>query len=340
MIITRTPFRISFFGGGTDYPTWFEAHGGAVLGTAIDKYCYISLRTLPPFFAHKHKIVYSKVETVAELAEIQHPAVRAVLQEHEVGNGLEIHHDADLPARSGLGSSSSFTIGLVNALRAYQGRMSAPTWLAYEATRIEQQVIGEKVGNQDQAWAALGGTNVIEFKPDASLDITPVIMTRDRAQEFNQSLMLFFTGFSRIASTVAEKKIQNLRAREQQLHAMRSMVDTGLNILQDRSQPITDFGELLHEAWTLKRQLADEVSTSAIDEIYAEARAAGATGGKLLGAGGGGFMLFFAEPDKQPAIRQRLTGLTEVTFRIGAPGSKVIVYEPESGSPEYATMVN
>ncbi len=339
MIITRTPFRISFFGGGTDYPTWFEKNGGAVLGTAIDKYCYISLRTLPPFFDHRHKIVYSKVESVNALEDIQHPAVRAVLQEFKVETGLEIHHDADLPARSGLGSSSSFTVGLINALRAHQGRMSAPSYLANEAIRIEQRVIGESVGNQDQIWAALGGTNVIEFRTDASFDVTPVIMPQARTAEFNRHLMLFFTGFSRIASTVAEKKIQNLHARERQLHAMRAMVDQGLEILQNTGQPITEFGELLHESWTLKRQLAQEVSTTAIDEIYEEARSAGAVGGKLLGAGGGGFMLIFAEPAKHQAIRDRLNSLTEVGFRVGSPGSKVVVYEPESGTPEYATMV-
>ena len=206
MIITRTPFRISLFGGGTDYPTWWRQHGGAVLGTAIDKYCYISLRELPPFFEHRHKIVYSKVETVNDIGEIQHPAVRAVMGELRVSTGMEIHHDADLPARSGLGSSSSFTVGLINALRAYAGRMSTAEHLAREAIRIEQEVIGENVGNQDQVWAAYGGTSVIEFRPDGTFAVTPVVMSAQRRAELERHLMLFFTGFSRIASEVAGKK--------------------------------------------------------------------------------------------------------------------------------------
>jgi D-glycero-alpha-D-manno-heptose-7-phosphate kinase len=329
MIITRTPFRISLFGGGTDYPTWFREHGGAVLGTAIDKYCYISLRELPPFFEHRHKIVYSRVETVREVGEIQHPAVRAVLSEFRVSTGLEVHHDADLPARSGLGSSSSFTVGLVNALRALEGRMSTAEHLAKEAIRIEQEVIGENVGSQDQVWAAYGGTNLIEFRPDGGFAVTPVIMPAARRAEFEGHLMLLFTGFSRIASEVAGKKIQNLLARERQLKAMRAMVDEGVAVLTDPARPVAEIGRLLHQGWMMKRELAEGVTTSAIDEIYEAARAAGAVGGKLLGAGGGGFMLLFAEPDRQAAIREALRGLVHVRFRPGAPGSRVVVYEPD-----------
>lgn len=329
MIITRTPFRISFFGGGTDYPTWFREHGGAVLGTAIDKYCYISLRELPPFFEHRHKIVYSKVETVHEIGEIQHPAVRGVLSEFRVATGLEIHHDADLPARSGLGSSSSFTVGLINALRAYEGRMSTAEHLGREAIRIEQEVIGENVGSQDQVWAAYGGTNLIEFRQDGSFSVTPVIMPPGRRAEFESHLMLFFTGFSRIASEVAGKKIQNLLARERQLKAMRQMVDEGVAILQDEGRDVAEIGRLLHQGWMMKRELADGVTTSAIDEIYEAARSAGATGGKLLGAGGGGFMAFFADPSRHDAVADALRGLVRVRFRIGAPGSRVVVYEPD-----------
>jgi D-glycero-alpha-D-manno-heptose-7-phosphate kinase len=329
MIITRTPFRLSLFGGGTDYPTWWRQHGGAVLGTAIDKYCYISLRELPPFFEHRHKIVYSKVETVNDIGEIQHPAVRAVMDELRVSTGMEVHHDADLPARSGLGSSSSFTVGLINALRAYAGRMSTAEHLAREAIRIEQEVIGENVGNQDQVWAAYGGTSVIEFRPDGTFAVTPVVMSAQRRAELERHLMLFFTGFSRIASEVAGKKIQNLHARERQLRAMRAMVDEGLAVLQDEDRPIAEIGHMLHRAWTMKRELAEGVTTSAIDEIYEAAREAGAVGGKLLGAGGGGFMVVFAEPDRQPAVREALRGLVQVRFRTGAPGSRVVVYEPD-----------
>lgn len=328
MIISRTPFRISLFGGGTDYPTWFREHGGAVLGTAIDKYCYISLRELPPFFDHKHKIVYSRVETVNEIAEIQHPSVRATLGEFEVEQGLEIHHDADLPARSGLGSSSSFTVGLINSLRAYAGLMSSADYLAKESIRIEQDVIGENVGSQDQVWAAYGGTNVITFQQDGGFTVQPVIMHPSRQAELQAHLMLFFTGFSRIASEIAGKKIQNLLARERQLKAMRGLVDTALGIFQGEGKPVTEIGRMLHEGWMMKRELADAVSTSAIDEIYDAARAEGAIGGKLLGAGGGGFMVIFAEPGRQPAIRAKLDGLVEVKFKIGSPGSRIVVYEP------------
>lgn len=329
MIITRTPFRVSLFGGGTDYPPWFRRHGGAVLGTAIDKYCYISLRELPPFFEHRHKIVYSKVETVREVGEIQHPAVRAVMGEHPVPAGLEIHHDADLPARSGLGSSSSFTVGLINALRALQGRMSSAEYLAREAIRVEQEVIGENVGSQDQVWAAYGGTSVIEFRPDGGFAVTPVIMPPARRAELEARLMLFFTGFSRIASEVAGKQIANLAARERQLHAMRGMVDEGLAILQDDAASIDEIGRLMHRGWMMKRELAEGVTTGAIDEIYDAARGAGAIGGKLLGAGGGGFMAFFVDPTRREAVRDALRGLVEVRFRTGAPGSRVVVYEPD-----------
>lgn len=324
MIITRTPFRISLFGGGTDYPTWFKEHGGAVLGTAIDKYCYISLRHLPPFFDHKHKVVYSRVETVREIAEIEHPAVRAVMGELGVADGMEIHHDADLPARSGLGSSSAFTVGLINALRAQAGRMSTAEHLGSEAIRIEQDVIGENVGSQDQLWAAYGGTNVIQFRRDGSFDVNPVIMPPGRRADFERHLMLFFTGFSRIASEVAGKKIQNLLAKERQLHAMRAMVDEGVAILQDESKDVTEIGRMLHRAWMMKRELAEGVTTSAIDDIYEAARGAGAIGGKLLGAGGGGFLLFLAEPEQQPAVRAALSDLVEVPVAPEAHGSRVL----------------
>ncbi len=334
MIITRTPFRISFFGGGTDYPTWFREHGGAVLGTAIDKYCYISLRELPPFFEHRHKIVYSRVETVQTTGEIQHPAVRGVLGEFNVAAGLEIHHDADLPARSGLGSSSAFTVGLINALRAFEGRMSSAEYLGREAIRIEQEVIGENVGSQDQVWAAFGGTNLIEFGQDGSFRVTPVIMRPSRKAELESHLMLFFTGFSRIASEVAGKQIQNLLARERQLKSMRQMVDEGLAVLQDEHKEVAEIGRLLHRGWKMKRELAEGVTTSAIDGIYEAARGAGAIGGKLLGAGGGGFMLLFVEPERQAAVRAALPRLVEVRFKAGAPGSRVVVYEPDGlGQP-------
>ena len=328
MIISRTPFRISLFGGGTDYPAWYRRNGGAVVGTTINKYCYISLRALPPFFEHRHRIAYSKIETVNEIAEIQHPAVRAVLQQLAVTEGLEIHHDGDLPARSGLGSSSAFTVGMLNAISALRGRMVTARELAGEAIRIEQEVLKESVGSQDQIWAAYGGTNVINFLPDDTFQVTPLIMSVERRKELQASIALYFTGLSRFSSTIAAKKIANFEARERQLRAMAAMVPEAVDILSDERRPLSEIGALLHESWQLKRQLADAVSTPAIDEIYEAGRAAGAIGGKLLGAGGGGFLLFFIDPARRAALRERLGKLIEVSVEIGSPGSKIVVYEP------------
>ena len=329
MIITRTPFRVSLFGGGTDYPAWYREHGGAVIGTTINHYCYISLRRLPPFFEHKHRVVYSKVENVKQIGDIGHPAVRAVLSElHRSGEGLEIHHDGDLPARSGLGSSSSFTVGLINALAALQGRMASARHLADEAIRIEQQVIGEAVGSQDQVWAAYGGTNLIRFNPDDSFDVTPLIMRADRRAALQASLMMVFTGLSRNAPTIAAAKIANIGTRKAELGDMRAMVNAAAAILADPKRDLVELGRMLHESWQIKRRLAATVSTPEVDAIYDAARDAGAVGGKLLGAGGGGFLVFFVEPEKRAAVRARLASLIEVAIEIGSAGSKVVVYEP------------
>jgi len=328
MIITRTPFRISFFGGGTDYPGWFRDHGGAVLATTIDKYCYITCRRLPPFFEHKHRIVYSRIENVQRPEQIEHPAVRAVLQWAQVSDGLEIHHDGDLPARSGLGSSSSFTVGLVHALHALRGQMAGKEALARNAIHIEQDLIGENVGSQDQVSAAFGGFNRIEFRRDGGFDVAPVILPAGRREELKSHLMLCFTGLSRIASEVAKSKIDNLKKRADELHRMRAMVDEATGLLQDVRRPIADFGKLLDASWQYKRRLSDKVSTPEIDRIYDIAMAAGATGGKLLGAGGGGFMLLFAAPERQAAIRDRLSNLVHVPFEFDDSGSKVVLYQP------------
>jgi D-glycero-alpha-D-manno-heptose-7-phosphate kinase len=306
MIITRTPFRISFFGGGTDYPTWFREHGGAVLATTIDKYCYISCRYLPPFFEHKHRIVYSRIENVRELGEIEHPAVRAVLQWAGVKEGTEIHHDGDLPARSGLGSSSSFTVGLVNALFALRGRHISKDTLAAHAIDIEQNVIRENVGSQDQVSAAFGGFNRITFNPNNSFDVAPIILPPTRLAELEDHLMLCFTGLSRIASEVAKSKIENMKSRQNELSRMRQMVDEAQDILTSVTEPIETFGKLLDEAWKYKRSLSSQVSTPEVDEIYQAAIEAGATGGKLLGAGGGGFLLLFVKPELRSRVQQRL----------------------------------
>src|SRR5882757_7721484 len=267
MIITRTPFRISFFGGGTDYPAWFQEHGGVVLATTIDKYCYISCRRLPPFFEHKHRIVYSRIETVRRIDEIEHPAVRAVLKWADCQEGLEIHHDGDLPARSGLGSSSSFTVGLVHALAALSGRYISKEKLASNAIHIEQNIIQENVGSQDQISAAFGGFNRIELRRDHSFQVSPIILVKQRLQEVQSHLMLCFTGFSRVASEVAKSTIENFKNRESELKRMQEMVEEAIQILQAGHAPIDDFGKLLHECWRYKRSLSDRVSTPEIDAM-------------------------------------------------------------------------
>jgi D-glycero-alpha-D-manno-heptose-7-phosphate kinase len=328
MIITRTPYRVSFFGGGTDYSPWIREHGGAVLATAIDKFCYITCRRLPPFFEHKHRIVYSVIESVTSSDEIKHPSVRAVLKYENVTEGLEIHHDGDLPARSGLGSSSSFTVGLVHALHALRGRMSNSGQLAKAAIHIEQDILQENVGSQDQITAAYGGLNHIRFRQDGSFDVTPVIVPSDRRAELKSHLMLCFTGFSRCASDIAKSQLANIGARQKQLMRMQQMVEEGLEIFVNLSVPIAAFGELLHEAWQAKRSLSDMVTTADVDDIYGAARDAGAIGGKLLGAGGGGFMLLFAKPEVHGVIRERLKTLIHVPFEFEESGSRVVLYQP------------
>jgi D-glycero-alpha-D-manno-heptose-7-phosphate kinase len=328
MIITRTPFRISFFGGGTDYPSWFREHGGSVLASSINKYCYITCRRLPPFFEHKHRIVYSQIENVKHNDEIRHPAVRAVLNWAKVTDGMEIHHDGDLPARSGLGSSSSFTVGLLHALKGLSGQMAYKEGLARDAIHVEQNIILENVGSQDQVSAAFGGFNRIEFHRNDSFDVSPVILPTHRREELRDHLMLFFTGFSRIASEVAKSQIDNLKNHEKELKLMRSMVDEALLILQNRNESIDAFGKLLHTSWQYKRSLSDRVSTPEIDQIYQAGMKAGAIGGKILGAGGGGFLLLFAKPEKQAAIRDSLKQLIHVPFEFEDSGSRVVLYQP------------
>jgi D-glycero-alpha-D-manno-heptose-7-phosphate kinase len=327
MIISRTPFRISFFGGGTDYPAWFQEHGGAVLSTSFDKYSYITCRELPPFFEHKYRIAYSKVENANDIKDIQHPAIRAVLEELNHHSGLEIHCDADLPARSGLGSSSSFVVGLLHSLTALQGKRVSSEWLAAEAIRIEQEVLCENVGSQDQAAAAHGGLNLIHFQQNGNLRLEPLILTAARKREFNDHLMLFFTGFSRISSEIAKAHVKNMEKNSTELHRMRAMVDQAVDILcSDRA--ISAIGELLHIGWMYKRSMSDQVSNPSIDSLYDRARRAGAIGGKLLGAGGGGFMLMFAAPENQEKIKSELKELIHVPFKFENSGSQVIYYQP------------
>ena len=330
MIITRTPFRISFFGGGTDYPAWYQEHGGVVLATSIDKYCHISCRYLPPFFEHKHRIVYSIIENVQRVDEIKHPAVRAILDWAGCDDqGLEVHHDGDLPARSGLGSSSAFTVGLIHALSALRGKYLAKDDLAAQAIHMEQHIIKENVGSQDQITAAFGGFNRIDFKANDTFQVSPVILPKDRLHEFQSHLMLCFTGFSRIASEIAKSKIANFKSRGSELNRMTAMVDEAIQILQNRQAPIEEVGRLLHQGWLCKRSLSDKVSTPEIDHLYEEAMRAGAVGGKILGAGGGGFLLLFVKPELQSNVRERLKHLIHVPFEFENSGSRVVLYQPD-----------
>lgn len=323
MIISRTPFRISFFGGGTDYPDWYRDHGGAVLSTTFDKYSYISCRELPPFFDHKHRIAYSKLEYVNNASEIEHPAIRGIFNELAISSGMEIHCDADLPARSGLGSSSSFVVGMLQALKAQHGEYVSKDWLAKEAIRMEQSVLGECVGSQDQIAAAYGGFNFIEFKKGGDYVVTPLDISAERLKELNSHLLLFFTGFSRIASDIAKSKVANFVNRQDEIMAMRAQVDIAMDILKN-GRDIEEFGQLLNKAWQLKRNLSEKVSSDEIDKIYSKAKEKGALGGKILGAGGGGFMLLFAPPKNHTEIIFSLSELIHVPFKFENTGAKII----------------
>jgi len=328
MIICRTPFRVSFFGGGTDYPAWYRKHGGAVLATTIDKYCYINLRYLPPFFDYAGRIVYSKIELFHDVSEIQHPVVREGLKMLGPLKGVALHHDGDLPAKTGLGSSSTFTVCLLHSLHALRGRMPTKMELTHQAIHLEQNVLKESVGSQDQTLAAHGGFNRIDFEPDDGIRISPIILQPQRLSELQDHLMLWFTGFSRFASEIAVKQIQTMDQKERELGIMRQMVEQAQDLLNGSSD-LTSFGELLHESWMIKRSLTDKISTPEIDEMYAMARRAGAVGGKLLGAGGGGFVLLFVHPEKQNSVRKALKEFLNVPFRFERQGSQIVHYEPE-----------
>lgn len=324
MIISRTPFRISFFGGGTDYPVWYRENGGSVLGTTINKYCYITLRHLPPFFEHRYRIVYSQMEHVLAIEEIRHPSVRETLRFMDISGGVEIHHNGDLPARTGLGSSSSFTVGLLHALYALKGKMPSKMQLASEAICIEQERIRENVGSQDQVLVSFGGFNRVDFSED-DIQIQPIILKQNRLEQLQNHLILIFTGFSRTASQIAGEQIRNTPQKAAELRAMHQMVDEAVNILTGDGD-LSDFGKLLNESWKLKRSLTNKISTPYIDYIYDAAIRAGAEGGKIIGAGGGGFILFFVRPELQESVGESLKGLLHVPFLFENSGSKIIYY--------------
>jgi D-glycero-alpha-D-manno-heptose-7-phosphate kinase len=332
VIISRTPFRLSFFGGGTDYPAWYRKHSGAVLATTIDKYCYIMCRYRPPFFEHKYCVIYSKAEYTKTVDAIAHPAVREILRYLGCTRGMEIHHDADLPARSGMGSSSAFTVGLLHAMYALMGRMPTKKRLATESIHLEQNILKETVGSQDQALAAHGGLNHMTFLPNGEIEVVPMTIGQARVRELNDHLMLFYTGIARTASTIAQSYVEDMDRRQHQLRFMADQVDEAVSVLNS-NQDITAFGKLLREAWLAKRSLSAKVSNPEVDEMFAAATSAGAIGGKLSGAGGGGFLLLFVPPARQAAVRERLRRLIHVPFRFDFTGSQIIFHDEQ---PDYS----
>lgn len=329
MIISRTPFRISFFGGGTDYPAFYEGNGGAVLSTSINKYCYVICRYLPPFFDHKYRIRYTKREETQTIAEIQHPSARECLLFVNLDRGVEIQHNADLPAMSGLGSSSAFTVGLLNALYALKGEMKAKRQLALDAIHVEQDMIGENVGSQDQTAAAFGGFNKIEFGGQQKILVSPITIEQGKLDSLQNHLILFFTGFPRNASEIAGEQIRKTPEKKRELKAMMEMVEEAINVLSSSQDRLVDFGRLLHETWKIKRSLAPRITNPFIDEVYQAGMEAGALGGKLLGAGGGGFILFFVKPELRHNVKEKLGKLLYVPFQFHNLGSQIVYYAPE-----------
>ena len=328
MIISRTPYRISFFGGGTDYHTWYERHGGCVLSTTINHYCYITARYLPPFFPEKSRVVWSQIEAVKDHSDIKHASVRAALEHLNIEEGVEIHHTGDLPARSGLGSSSTFTVGILNALHALQDKMTNKHDLAKEAIHIEREVLTENVGVQDQIAASYGGFNKTTISPSGDFLVEPIIIPAVKLDKLQRHCLLFFTGVSRTASEIASEqmRLQSNGDKDSELKMMQSMVSEAIRVLQNGD--IDAFGRLIHESWLVKRTLADNISPGFVDDIYNRGIKAGALGGKLLGAGGGGFILFIARPEKHGAILDELNDLLWVPFKFETSGSSIIFSDP------------
>ena len=331
MIISQTPFRMSFFGGGTDYPAWFREHGGAVLSVTLDRYCYMTCRWLPPFFDHRSRIVWSQIETVNDHAEISHPAVAATLKHLDITRGIELYHNGDLPARAGLGSSSSFTVGLLNVLHTLKGEAVSKEDLAKEAIYVEQELIGENVGIQDQIATAFGGLNHITIAPTGKFEVAPIGLTPERQADLSRHLLLFFTGISRHASRIAKDVIESIPAKQTEINMLAEMVEQALKILRGNGD-LADFGRLLHESWQVKRSLTKSLAPTFVGEIYDRARKAGAIGGKLLGAGGGGFMVFVVKPEDHLSVLEALDELLMVPVGFDEHGTRIIFESTESFS--------
>ena len=326
MIISRTPFRITLFGGGTDYPKWYNKYSGSAINATINKYCYITARQLPPFFSYKNRIRYYLHEETNNINDIKHPSVRETAKFLKLNEGIEIVHNADLPAQSGLGSSSTFTVGLLNALYGLKNYMPTKRELALNAIHIEQNLIGESVGSQDQTAAAFGGFNKINFSQDKIIDVDPILISEKRIFKLQNNLMLFFTGFARNASDIAKEQIKITLKKKNELKKIYDICSEGFSILNNRKEPMDSIGSLLDRQWNIKRNLTDKISNDKIDEIYDTGKKAGAIGGKLLGAGAGGFILFYVPKMKQDSVKDALKRKLFVPFRFESTGSKIIYH--------------
>ena len=326
MIITKTPFRMSFFGGGTDMPAFFNEHGGAVISTTFDKYCYVNVRHLPPFMPYMSELVHSKIERVNDINEIVHPLIREAMRMHDI-HEIRLTYEGDLPARTGLGTSSTFAVGMINAFCALKGKYMSKRMLSEEAIRLERDILKEHGGWQDQIAAAYGGFNRIDFK-DNNYTVRPIIISPERKQQLDGNLLLFYTGIQRFSSQIQANTFADPKAKIAQLKDMLALVDESEKILTDKQSNINDFGKLLDTTWKLKRGTGAKVSSSSIDVIYDKAIKAGALGGKLLRAGGGGFLLFYVEKDKQENVKKELSVLMEVPFCFEDEGSTIIHYNP------------
>jgi len=331
MIITKTPFRMSFFGGGTDMPSYFKEHGGAVLSTTFDKYVYVTVRHLPRFFDYTTELVYSKTERITKIDDMEHPMVRNAMKMLDMKE-LHISYDADLPARTGLGTSSTFAVGLLNAFYCLKGKYASKKQLANDAIYLERTLCNEAGGWQDQIAASFGGLNRIDFKEDR-YHVNPVIISPERKEQLNNNLMLFFTGFTRFSADIQKNTQTTMQDKLKQLEQMHHLVDEAQAVLENKHSDLDDFGRLLDVTWKLKRQTGNSISTGSIDELYAKGMEAGALGGKLLGAGGGGFLLFYVTPEKQKEVKQALSNLMEVPFKFENSGTRVIYYTPEAFDP-------
>lgn len=332
MIITQTPFRMSFFGGGTDLESFFRENGGSVLSTTFDKYCYVNVRHLPRFFDYSTELSYSKTERVTCIEDIQHPAIRNAMKMLDMKE-IRLTYEADLPARSGLGTSSSFAVGMLNAFYALKGKYADKKKLADEAIYLERSLCQEAGGWQDQIAASFGGLNRINFNADG-YEVLPVIVSPERKRRLNRNLMMFFTGFTRFSSEVQRVNADTQADRNVQLKKMLALVDEAERILTDKERNLDDFGRMLDCTWKLKRKTGAAVSTNSIDALYAKGISAGALGGKLLGAGGGGFLVFYVQPEHQEAVRRAMQDLLYIPFQFEDGGTRVIYYSPEDYSPK------